>query len=276
MFQRLQELQPRRHRDGGTADDLIAAINRTQEPVADFSKIAESIALMNDTEAASEIYRWFGKIFEEYALPENFSGHYFEGDFDYFRFVGHELFVTLIAFLLREQRWELLRHVLGEPITMRYVRREHGPGNGSWDYASQHLALLLQESNKRQRMSLHADMLHERHTKGGLAEIMPFEDFVAADYFLYLLGQLSSNDDSRPFLAWRPWSTLYLGRAPAFLVSAERKRIADELVKTFGVPDIETMRKRLIECVPILEKLFNSGIWMQPITTQNIHRIGTR
>lgn len=277
IFQRLQQLQPRRHRDGGTADELIAAINLTQEPIADFSKIAEAIAMMNDIDAAAEVYRWFGKIFEEYSITENFSGRYTDADFDYFRFVGHELFVTLISFLLREHRWDTISRLLAEPIPMRYIRNEQGAGNASWECASRHLPLLLNEGAKRQRLSLHADILQERHTKGGgLAEILPFDDFVAADYFLYLFGELSSGNGPELFMTWRPWSTLYLHRAPMFLRNAEHKPVADALVRLTRVSDVDQLKKRLIECVPLLEKLFSNGIWMQPITKQDIDRIGTR
>ena len=59
-----------------------------------------------------------------------------------------------------------------------------------WTYASEHLPSVLDESPRRQRMSLHADVLNERHTKGGLAAIMPMDEFVAADYFLFLLGEM--------------------------------------------------------------------------------------
>jgi hypothetical protein len=133
----------------------------------------------------------------------------------------------------------------------------------------------VSESDKRQRISLHGDILRDRHTAGGIAEILPFDDFVAADYFLYLLGQ-SSREGEAFRMRWRPWSALYLHRAPAFLTSAKHKRIADELVKAFGFSDIDEMKKRLMECVPFLEKLFSKGIWIQPIRKLDIERIGTQ
>ena len=71
---------------------------------------------MGDATIADELYSWFGQVLERYSLPRGFSGSYNEADFDFFRFVGHELFVTLFAFLLREQQWGIISKLLGEPI----------------------------------------------------------------------------------------------------------------------------------------------------------------
>lgn len=101
IMKELERLEPKKPRDGGTVDELIAALALTQEPVAEFSKIAEVAAVMNDSDAVLEIYRSFGDIFEKYGLPKNFSGMYNKADQDYFKFLGHELLVTVIAFLLR-------------------------------------------------------------------------------------------------------------------------------------------------------------------------------
>jgi hypothetical protein len=263
----LDKLHPRKHVEGGTVEELITALGPTQEPVAEFSKIAESIAVIDDATAAAEVVRWFGGVFEKLDLPENFSGRFTEADHDYFRFVGHELVVTFVAFLLREQRWDTLDSMLKEPVPVRYLRREHGPGNVSLTYGSQHVSLLLGESQRRRRMSLHADILHERHTTGGLASILPFDDFVAADYFLFLAGEM---------WGWRPWSALYLKRAPMFLLNAERGQVAKQLMKIFGASTLDELKKGIGDHTAHLRELFSNGMWFSPLTKQNIEGIGTR
>lgn len=181
ILKKLDDLEPRKARDGGTAAELIDALTKTQEAVAEFSKIVEMIAVMGDVDAAIEVQRWFGKIFQRYELPERFSGKYNEADQDYFKFIGHEMFITLVAFMMREQNWEMLHLTLDEPIPMHI--RNHGPGNVDWYYASKHLLLLIQESSKRRRLCVHGDLLHERHADtGGLATIAPLEDLMNADF----------------------------------------------------------------------------------------------
>ncbi len=275
IMKKIDEGAPKKHSEGGTVEDLISAIEQTQEIVAEFSKIAEIISIMGDQTAALECYRWFGKIFEKYNLPQNHSGRYSEADHDYYKFVGHEMFVTLIAFLIREQQWELLANVLSELIPMRYTSREHGPGNVYWEYASEHLPLLLQESPKRQRVSLHADILHARHDKGGLAGVLPFSEFVAADFFLFLLGELPPNEVPHG-MEWRAWSALYMKQTPTFIKSAEQIKVAQKIIKVLNIPNIDEFKKRLKERTPKLGKLFRDMWWDNPLQDKDIDRIGTR
>jgi hypothetical protein len=105
ILTKLDKLQPKTHTQGSTVEELFAALNETQEAVAEFSKIVEVISVMSDMESLLEVYRWFGRIFERYNTPAHFSGASSNVDQDYFKFLGHELFVTVVAFLIREQRW---------------------------------------------------------------------------------------------------------------------------------------------------------------------------
>ncbi len=276
IFKKIESFQPRKHSEGGTVADLTSAINSTQEVVAEFSKIAENIAVMNDTICALEAYHWFGQIFKNYNLPEGYSGRFSNADFDYFKFIGHELFVTLVAFLLREQRWDILDRILKEPIPMKYVHHEYGPGSVYWEYASEHLSSLLDESPKKQRVSIHADILHDRHTSGGLSAILPFDEFAGADFFLFLYGELQSENAPDSFMEWRPWSYIYLKHIPMFIRNAEQSSMASHLIKIFKVPSIAEFKIRLKERVPRLRKLFRNHIGMPIVNDKDIERIGSR
>jgi hypothetical protein len=276
IIKELERLEPKKPRDGGTVDELIAALPLTQEPVAEFSKLAEVAVVMNDNEAVLEIYRSFGRIFERYDLPQNFSGAYSKADQDYFKFLGHELVVTVVAFLLREQRWQLLETVLAEPIPVRYMRRDDRPGSVDWTFGSEHLLSLMGEGSRRHRVSLQADILKDRHTIGGLATILPMEEFVAADYFLFLMGELSAGDGPHFSFDWRPWSAIYLHGTPLFLRNAERKQIAKELMKLFKVDTAEKFRQRFAERAYRLRELFQNTFWDEPVRDEDIQKFGTR
>ncbi|RTM15385.1 MAG: hypothetical protein EKK33_02140 [Bradyrhizobiaceae bacterium] len=250
-------------------------MNDSQEPTLEFSKIAEATAMMNDAEAALEIYQWFGSILERYHLPEGFSGKYTEADFDFFRFVGHELAVTLFACLLRERRYARIAELLQEPLPVRYHRRAGGPGNREWSDLSAHVSGLGGASQQRRRISVHADILHERHSTGSLASVVPEDDFLAADFFLFLRGELPPAEDG-PHFGWRAWSALYLKGVPRFLLDAERKTRAEELARALSVPTVEELKRRLEKRGPELRRLFNSGFWDYPIGESDVRRIGTR
>lgn len=274
ILRKLDELQPRKHSEGGTVDDLIDGINKTEETVFEFSRIAETIAVMNDREAALEVYKWFGPIFERYNLPRSFSGNFSRADFDFFKFVGHELFVTFIALLLREQRWDPLANVLDEAIPMQYVPDHRSPGSVDWSYASEHIALLIDESRKKQRISVHSDMLSTRHAKGRLSEILAFEDFIAGDFLLYLRGEVAPSEASDGFITWRPWSALYLKATPMFLLNAQKFRVAEQVGKVLGVPDVAELKKRIRERGPRLARLFKDGWWDYPVSNTDIEKLG--
>lgn len=274
ILQKIITLQPKKHSDGGTVDDLLKSIDQTQESVAEFSKISETVALINDQEAAKEITHFFGSLFERYDTPKGFSGKLSSADFDFYKFVGHELFTTFVAFLLKENRWETLNLVLQEPIPMNYIPNQ-GSGHVYWDFASEHLPLLLDESKKRNRISAHADILHERHDKGGLSSILPFNDFVAADFFLFLRGESDERSSPRPSFKWRPWSGVWLQNTPSFLSIAEGKRFAENLRAALNAKDIDELKGLLNEYIPRVTRLFGSW-WDQPIQQETIDKIGTR
>ncbi len=275
ITKKIDDRQPKKHSDGGTADDLTAAIDSTQELVAEFSKIIEVVSIMKDQEVSLEIYKWFGKIFDNYTA-ESGAGRTSNADGDYFKFVGHEMFVTMIALYLREQRWDILKKILAEPIPVKYVRYENGPSSVYWNHASQHLALLLAESSKKQRISLHSDILNARHTTGGLSATMPMDEFTAADFFLFLFGELSSTEYRDGFFEWRPWSVLFMNRVPRFIKNAEQRQYAQHLADVLNVPSIDELKKRLKERHEVVRKLFTGGLWHTSISNTDIDKIATR
>lgn len=276
IFVRFERNQPIRASEGGTEKQLIEAIAKTQEIVAEFTKVIEVIAAIDSHDCVLEVHRWFGKIFEQYYLPPGYSGRYNEGDFDYFKFLGHELYVSLIAVLLREQRDGAMIEILDEPLLMQYLPNK-GPGNVYWNFASEYLYIIDAEGKKANRTSLHADILQARHTSGGLATVMPFAEFVSADYFLFLYSEIPPAESASPVFLWRPWSALYLKHAPSFLIAAERKKNAEKLCKLLKIKDIMELKRRLSTRVQYLDMLFGRrSVWSQPIKQSDIDALGTK
>jgi hypothetical protein len=271
----LDKSEPKKFRDGGNATDYLNAITRTQSTVARFAELADVVAIMNDNTVAEQIYVWFGMVLERYALPRGFSGTFYEADFDFFKFVGHELFVSLFAFLLRERRWEIISKLLNEPIPVRYLRGENGPGNAEWSDICQYVGVLGGVSEERQRLSVHADILNERHSKGGVAAAMPFEDFADADFFLYLKGILG-NDKFTGDMPWKPWSALYLKGAPRFLLRAQSANEAENIARVLAAPSVQEFKERLRQRGPQIRILYQRGFWEYPVREAEIQKIGSR
>jgi len=101
------------------------------------------------------------------------------------------------------------------------------------------------------------------------------EDFIAADYFLFLRSELASQERGPHFL-WRAWSTLYMKGAPRFLLDAERQITAQELARALDIPSVVEFKQRLEERGPELRRLFDRGWWDYPISKDVVQRIGSR
>lgn len=157
---------------------------------------------------------------------------------------------------------------------MRYLRRENGPGNAEWLELSEYVRVLGGESQKRQRLSYHGDLLNERHSSGDLANVLSAEDFASADFLLYLRGLLpqeSAND-----IPWKSWSALYLRGTPRFLLHAQSPTYAENLTRVLELPSVNVLKERLQERGPRIGLLYRTGFWDYPIRRSDIEKISMR
>jgi hypothetical protein len=108
--------------DFGTADQsrfdelLVAAIDASTDLVADFGAFARRLAEMGAAAAARAACEAFTDVLELYNKPRGFSGSYLRIEFDLAKFLGHELFVTLFAHLIREECWDIVGDLLERDI----------------------------------------------------------------------------------------------------------------------------------------------------------------
>ena len=227
--------------------ELFASIEASVPAVDEFTRIAQMASATEDVVVVNALFKSLEPLLERFGPS---LGMRFEpGDFDYFRFVGHELLVTLVATLLHERRWTLLGDLLDQ----------------RWSVYSEYLDSLEDLTEKRGVLSMHAELLETRHTRGPLSRV-PFEEFVAADYFLFLRGELPPEEPPQHGFEWRPWSTAKMRGVPWFL----REPLLDDVAKALRVGDAETLRARLLERAGRLELLWNTGSWQSPITAASL------
>ncbi len=277
----LESVAPPLFRNGGTVDQLIIGLNGTVSAVGSYTRLAEAIASMDDTYAARTLYKGLIPILEHYDNPRGFTGTYNERDFDYWKFLGHELLTTLTAMLLREERYETINAIIEEPITVGSSRRAKPVTFG---YASEWLQSLEPIQKAKGRVSYHADLLRERHARkdndtpenGPLADILPFDELLAADYLLFLRGELETHAPRDRGFEWIPWTSVYLRETPDFLHAASRTATAQRLAIALGVPDVVSLKSRLLERAARLSRLWQNGFYDQPLTKEDIERIGSR
>jgi len=227
---------------------LIEAINHTRELVIDFARLGQSIAIMNASEAGLAVYQSFDTMLEHYNVPRGFSGVIPTNDFDFYKFIGHELFVTFLSFLITENRWDMISTILEEDVYVENAKFGQA-GLVPFGYISQHVGL-LDYRNKRlklNRISVHADILKQRHAEGELAKVVPMQQFMDGDYFLFLRSAFRQ-EELKWRQIWKPWSTIFMGsNPPRYLLQAVRKSYARKLLGALGIDTIETFRSKLVE-----------------------------
>ncbi len=132
-------------------------MRRTDDILLDFARLADVAAIIGDEDTLRTLYVGFGALVEQYDVPQGFSGTFHTEDFDFIKFLGHELFTSLVACLIRENRWELISKLLAEGIPVKYMRSENGPGNCYFGDISEHLEFGRVLNQERRRLSVHAD-----------------------------------------------------------------------------------------------------------------------
>ena len=151
------------------------------------------------------LHRFLEKIIPYMFRPEHIT-QWSEWDFDNFKFIVHEIFLYLIAILIKYEHFDLANYLMEQ--------RYYLPGNS--DYGrdvlvnftvfSQYMRS-LEYRNKRmelRRLSLRADLLKQRCSGIGI----DFRYLLQADFILFMRAEIEAETD---WDRWWPETLLYLG-----------------------------------------------------------------
>jgi hypothetical protein len=278
---RVMELTPKLERENVDKwdDDLVEAIRQSLPLVTNFVRVADAAALHGSEEAALGLFRGFHRLLTQYQLAPGISGSFYQVQFDFPKFIGHELMVSLFAGLIQARRWSIVAELCRTTILIPDRTRRFGAENPElYIYASQHVEL-LEHRNRRlklNRVSLHGDLLRERHEAGQLGELSPWRQFQDADVFLYLRSAFEL-DEPDLWKVWKPWSATLLQGCPGFLLEATRRDKAEKLLEPLGAKDVADLRSRLRKAVDGLHQLFRQYIpFYQPFEGLRPDLIGTK
>ncbi len=158
--------------------------------VAEFSQAAYACASDQNLEAVQELYRGFAGWLGVCDIPKSFCGQVHRSNYDLFKFVGHEMFVNLIASLLHYEFWEGLNAILSEDWGRRYQTRIH------YSSAFFQYSTLFDDQNIEQTPRL----------EGRFFARCALEEFQAADLFLFWHHRSQRNEQTSPRDGWIPWS----------------------------------------------------------------------
>jgi len=268
----LRSMQPKLNDTTEIVFALKEAVTATTDLVREWSLVCEAIALSADEESADMLIRSFESIYSEYDHKPGWpGGQFYEWWFDFWRFLGHELYTVWIAVLLRERRWRLIDTSLN--ATFFHQPRQEVR---AFDRISDHVRLLLADSEKSKRVSVHAELLKQRYEQGGVGSTVTHQEFMCGDLFLYFAANSRLAKGLRGYSIWRPWSVLYLTQPPLFLLEARRHSIAAYLKATLRQTDSDETRKILADANDVLGQVFpRASFWTSPIDARTIEAFDT-
>jgi hypothetical protein len=251
------------------------SLEATLPLLVEYTRLCREVAAMGAGDAAVSLFESLGYVFTRYRNPRGFSGSYSVIIFDFYKFIGHELIVTLVGSLLTAGRFEILGDVLEHPI---YVDNRSDGTAGTVDVYQLWQKVELLEYRKQRRqlgvLTVQGDLLNLRHSQGELGDLFPTVEAAAADFFLFLRAELDPNPSAR----WLPVSVPFIaGQLPRFLGASERRRHAERLLRPLGAEDLESLRRVLAASAGRLQGIFNDAWWFEgPLTGFNPESVGTR
>ncbi len=275
---RLDGINPKLVESPDIDEQLVVALNLSVQVVEEFGKLVNDLAALDATDVIAALVEGFSAVLDRYDTRKGFSGHFLNVDFDFFKFLGHELFVTLVAPFVSERRWDVLSQLLDIELCVEKMLSTGTTGMLPHEKLSASVKLLYHRNNRLQwsMVSPHGFVLSQRHSEGPLCSVTPLDQFVDADLFLFLRSrQHESFSGSHP--EWIPWSATYLGdRVPRFLAEAERKTAAQKLAAGLSTTSVAELQAKLGERIQELHKLFPHSASYSPLSRIDLAKIGSR
>jgi hypothetical protein len=209
-------------------EQLIPARNELVE-------IFSYIALYDlSSSSASIIHKFFENLISVMEKPKDVSS-YHEWDWDNLKFIVQESFLLCTAILLKQERFDILGHLLHQRY---YIDEDNSYGRNtmsSFGVFRNHLRSITHRNDRLnlRRLSLHADLLKERCTDSGIS----FNHLMQADFILYLVEAMFAVQEKRR-QQWWPETLVFKafrGGALEVFLRAESTAYFNRLLPVLGV-----------------------------------------
>lgn len=140
-------------------------------------------------ETHQQMHRFFERLLPYLNRPEGVS-RWYEEEFDNFRFIVHELFLYLVAVLLRQECFEFAARMLRQPYYLAQGRCDGETTTTTFRGFCSSLQSLGRRNQRLgiNRLSLHAELLEQRSHASGV----DFQHLLQADFVLFVRGALDA------------------------------------------------------------------------------------
>lgn len=210
-------------------------IEKTMESIKKFARVALLVAQYDDSASAIAMFKGLELFLEFHESIKEKS---------YFSFIVHELICCLVAPFIRYEKEELIGQVLFKPLCVQ-------TGNICYSFFVNDLSKAIEGISVRERSAL----LYEFHEKS-LKDVCNFQDFMAADFFLFLHSH-SSNHKHKKNTSFVPYSLFQFkmkssAQAFKFIAKASIPENLVMLKKIFGNDFSANYGKNLMNLIDTL------------------------
>jgi hypothetical protein len=263
----------------------FSKFNEQDEAIVDQIKKGEYISFIyleatilasqfNDMDAIKEAYTFFESIVIFFDVPKNFNGCSFQGQFDGNKYLAYEMFLGLIASLLKYQRWELISTILQIPLFVRMYNRDCYE---SFVILNQYLISLDEHRKNRlhlNRTSISADLMKDRFESGRLKKFFTLEEIVEADYFLFM--RTVCHDDEYLRNTWRPITSIYLRETPSYISRSELDIYLQKVALACGFSNSVDFKSALKDKFHRYTLYKFESLLSNPLSSNDIDKLGKR
>lgn len=277
IYGRLQASKPDFTKFAERDEAIVQQINDGLKISYDFIEAALEAARYKNINAIKKIYEFFGDGLKLYDIPDNFSGSFYNTDFDGYKFLIYEMFVSFIAALIKYDLWAIIPNLLEEGLL---INRRHEGGYVPYNYIDEYIISFDQDRNNRlhsNRVSVTADFLMDRFSNSKLSELIEFQEFMEADYFIFIRAICHAEDlrNLRRKETWVPHSCIYLSQPPGYLLRAESKRFLETLANLSGCKEPDVFIEKLKMSSSLFRLFWPHGILHGPLAYFKFEKLGS-
>jgi hypothetical protein len=245
LTDQIEALQPVPQRPTIADEVLMETLPKTVPIVAKFARLVDIAARHDSKEALLAAAKGIEPVLRGYYVSTRGGLSVVDNERGLSQVLGHELIVTLVAALIRHERWDRLQEFLAKTYV---VELNQGPKTLGWAWFSSTVGTLLARQRRLNLRTaiLHADLLRDRHSTGDLGPTAPFRDFLEADVFLFLATELvpeQAPTQGGSSSSWTPWSAIHIERFHSLTFLHEVEAVA----RCIGFTNAHEFRRRYTE-----------------------------
>ena len=264
IFHELEKIQPDFSKYSELDEAVYIQINNGERITFQFIEAALIASKYQNKDAIFAIYDYFGHFLELYDSTQRYSGS------DGYKFLIYEMFVSFIAALMKYERWNFI----GEILSKNLFIDKHDSGYIRFEKINYKIESLDEVRN--QRLNLNActitgNLIQERFNEGQLSKILTHNEFLEADYLLFLRSII---DKKR---LWKPFSCIYLQhKVPSLMRKSVDYYFALNLLKIFNVKQLSELKEKIAQENHRFTDSFSKNCWPDnPLDSFDINSIGS-